>query len=192
MQSRVISGARILQEASRAVVRLRTPFANSRRALWWAAAAAKADSRGHLLTTNARVLGGRHFTTSPQCSEAKETMPEASSGSASGLAVGDEMHGFVVDSAQTVSELQLKAVRLRHAATGAEWLHIDRDDRNNVFSVGFSTSVSDSTGVPHILEHTTLCGSEKYPVRDPFFKMLNRSMSTFMNAWTAHDYTQYP
>ncbi|XP_072033741.1 presequence protease, mitochondrial-like isoform X2 [Amphiura filiformis] len=50
----------------------------------------------------------------------------------------------------------------------------------------------DSTGVPHILEHTTLCGSQKYPCRDPFFKMLNRSLSTFMNAWTASDYTMYP
>ncbi|KAJ2401627.1 Mitochondrial presequence protease [Coemansia sp. RSA 2559] len=189
MQSRVISGARILQEASRAIVRSRAPFTSSRRALWWTTAA---DSNGHSLTNNARVLGSRHFTTSLRYSEANETMAKANSGSASGLTVGDEIHGFVVDSAQTVSELQLKAIRLRHSATGAEWLHIDRDDRNNVFSVGFSTSVSDSTGVPHILEHTTLCGSEKYPVRDPFFKMLNRSMSTFMNAWTAHDYTQYP
>ncbi|KAJ2883654.1 Mitochondrial presequence protease [Coemansia aciculifera] len=112
--------------------------------------------------------------------------------SASSLVNGQEVHGFVVEDIQTVSELKLKAIRLRHQKTGAEWLHIDRDDSNNVFSVGFNTSVSDSTGVPHILEHTTLCGSSKYPVRDPFFKMLNRSMSTFMNAWTAHDYTQYP
>ena len=52
------------------------------------------------------------------------------------------------------------------------------------FSVGFSTIPSDSTGVAHILEHTTLCGSKKYPVRDPFFKMLNRSLSNFMNAFT--------
>lgn len=108
------------------------------------------------------------------------------------LSTGEELHGFVVEDIQSVSELKLKAIRLRHQKTGAEWLHIDRDDSNNVFSVGFNTSVSDSTGVPHILEHTTLCGSQKYPVRDPFFKMLNRSMSTFMNAWTAHDYTQYP
>ena len=50
----------------------------------------------------------------------------------------------------------------------------------------------DSTGVPHILEHTVLCGSRKYPVRDPFFKMLNRSMATFMNAMTASDWTMYP
>ncbi|KAJ2342463.1 Mitochondrial presequence protease, partial [Coemansia sp. RSA 2618] len=112
--------------------------------------------------------------------------------SASDMAPGRQLHGFVVEDVQGVSELKLKAIRLRHSRTGMEWLHIDRDDTNNVFSIGFNTSVSDSTGVPHILEHTTLCGSQKYPVRDPFFKMLNRSLSTFMNAWTAHDYTQYP
>jgi Zn-dependent M16 (insulinase) family peptidase len=50
----------------------------------------------------------------------------------------------------------------------------------------------DDTGVPHILEHTVLCGSQKYPCRDPFFKMLNRSLSTFMNAFTSCDYTMYP
>ncbi|KAJ2076687.1 Mitochondrial presequence protease [Coemansia sp. RSA 988] len=108
------------------------------------------------------------------------------------LEVGQEHHGFVVSDAQTVGELKLRAIRLRHQRTGAEWLHIAREDSNNAFSIGFTTSPSDSTGVAHILEHTTLCGSARYPVRDPFFKMLSRSMSTYMNAWTAHDYTQYP
>ena len=56
------------------------------------------------------------------------------------------------------------------------------------FSVTFRTTPLDSTGVPHILEHTTLCGSKKFPCRDPFFKMLNRSLSTFMNAWTGKIY----
>ncbi|PIA17129.1 mitochondrial Presequence protease [Coemansia reversa NRRL 1564] len=93
---------------------------------------------------------------------------------------------------KTVGELKLRAFRLKHQRTGAEWLHIAREDSNNAFSIGFTTSPSDSTGVAHILEHTTLCGSVRYPVRDPFFKMLSRSMSTYMNAWTAHDYTQYP
>ncbi|KAJ1740765.1 Mitochondrial presequence protease [Coemansia sp. RSA 1086] len=117
---------------------------------------------------------------------------KSESSQASTLEPGSQLHGFTVEDVQAVSELKLKALRLRHQKTGLEWLHIDRDDNNNVFSIGFNTSVTDSTGVPHILEHTTLCGSKKYPVRDPFFKMLNRSLSTFMNAWTAHDYTQYP
>ena len=84
----------------------------------------------------------------------------------------------------TVPELHLAAVHLVHDNTGAEHLHVARDDRNSVFAVAFRTVPMDSTGVPHILEHTTLCGSEKYPCRDPFFKMLTRSLSTYMNAWT--------
>ena len=106
--------------------------------------------------------------------------------------VGNELHGFKVVEIQDISELQLTAVRLQHIQTGADYLHIAKDDPNNVFCIGFRTTPLDSTGVPHILEHTVLCGSEKYPVRDPFFKMLNRSLSTFMNAMTGSDYTIYP
>ncbi|RXM97863.1 Presequence protease, mitochondrial [Acipenser ruthenus] len=91
-----------------------------------------------------------------------------------------------------VPDLFLTAVKLTHDNTGARYLHVARDDSNNLFSVQFRTTPMDSTGVPHILEHTVLCGSEKYPCRDPFFKMLNRSLSTFMNAFTASDYTMYP
>lgn len=91
-----------------------------------------------------------------------------------------------------VPELELIAFQLQHDKTGADYLHIARDDSNNVFSIGFKTNPPDDTGVPHILEHTTLCGSEKYPVRDPFFKMLPRSLSNFMNAFTSADHTTYP
>ncbi|CAG8727363.1 4228_t:CDS:2, partial [Dentiscutata heterogama] len=91
-----------------------------------------------------------------------------------------------------IPELELTAIQLRHEATGAEHLHIARDDDNNVFGVGFSTPPMNSSGTPHILEHTTLCGSKKFPIRDPFFKMLNRSLANFMNAFTANDYTIYP
>ncbi|ETE70503.1 Presequence protease, mitochondrial, partial [Ophiophagus hannah] len=91
-----------------------------------------------------------------------------------------------------VPEFSLTAVKLDHDKTGAQYLHVAREDSNNLFSVQFRTTPMDSTGVPHILEHTVLCGSERYPVRDPFFKMLNRSLSTFMNAFTASDYTLYP
>jgi Zn-dependent M16 (insulinase) family peptidase len=60
------------------------------------------------------------------------------------------------------------------------------------YSVSLKTLPRNSSGEPHILEHLALCGSEKYPIRDPFFKMLNRSMASFMNAMTAHSYTMYP
>ncbi|KAF9431589.1 Mitochondrial presequence protease [Entomortierella beljakovae] len=105
---------------------------------------------------------------------------------------GKSVHGYTVIETRHIKELELDAIKLKHEKTGAEHLHISRDDSNNVFGVGFATPPNNSTGVPHILEHTTLCGSQEYPVRDPFFKMLNRSMATFMNAFTASDYTLYP
>ncbi|XP_032092968.1 presequence protease, mitochondrial [Thamnophis elegans] len=105
---------------------------------------------------------------------------------------GDKIYGFTVNQVTVVPEFSLTAVKLNHDKTGAQYLHVAREDSNNLFSVQFRTTPMDSTGVPHILEHTVLCGSERYPVRDPFFKMLNRSLSTFMNAFTASDYTLYP
>lgn len=105
---------------------------------------------------------------------------------------GDKLHGFTVQRTKSVPELQLAAVQFQHDKTGADYIHVARDDKNNVFAIGFKTNPNDDTGVPHILEHTTLCGSEKYPVRDPFFKMLNRSLSNFMNAFTSGDHTTYP
>ncbi|XP_037012447.2 presequence protease, mitochondrial [Artibeus jamaicensis] len=106
--------------------------------------------------------------------------------------VGEKIHGFTVSQVTSVPELFLTAVKLSHDSTGAKYLHLAREDTNNLFSVQFRTTPMDSTGVPHVLEHTVLCGSQKYPCRDPFFKMLNRSLSTFMNAFTASDYTMYP
>ncbi|XP_044770958.1 presequence protease, mitochondrial isoform X6 [Neomonachus schauinslandi] len=106
--------------------------------------------------------------------------------------VGERIHGFTVSQVTAIPELSLTAVKLSHDSTGAEYLHLAREDTNNLFSVQFRTTPMDSTGVPHVLEHTVLCGSRKYPCRDPFFKMLNRSLSTFMNAFTASDYTLYP
>lgn len=107
--------------------------------------------------------------------------------------IGLQVHGFRIENVQPVPEFSLVAVKLKHARTGLEHLHLDSPgDRNNVFSVALKTNPPDRSGVPHILEHTTLCGSYKYPVRDPFFKMLNRSLSNFMNAMTGHDYTFYP
>ncbi|KAE9545533.1 hypothetical protein AGLY_001076 [Aphis glycines] len=106
--------------------------------------------------------------------------------------VGQEIEGFVVKEVKPVADFQLTALRLEHQKSGADYLHIDRNDSNNVFSIAFRTTPKQSNGLPHILEHTTLCGSKKFPCRDPFFKMLNRSMANFMNAMTAPDYTFYP
>ena len=81
---------------------------------------------------------------------------------------GRKYHGFTLERIKDVPELQLKAFHLQHDKTGAEYLHVARDDKNNVFSVGFKTNPPDDTGVPHILEHTTLCGSEKYKISNSF------------------------
>ncbi|XP_076259664.1 presequence protease, mitochondrial [Rhynchophorus ferrugineus] len=109
-----------------------------------------------------------------------------------GIVVNDKIHGFVVKQIKEIKEFRLRAIYLQHEKTKAEYLHLYRDDSNNLFSVNFRTTPKDNTGKPHILEHTVLCGSQLYPVRDPFFKMLNRSLATFMNAMTGSDYTIYP
>jgi len=106
--------------------------------------------------------------------------------------VGEKINGFEVQKVKPIKEFDLVALQLNHIKTGAQYVHIANDDSNNVFSIAFQTAGKDSTGVTHILEHTSLCGSKKYPVRDPFFKMLNRTLATFMNAFTAADCTFYP
>ena len=93
---------------------------------------------------------------------------------------------------QPIDSLQVTVEEYRHRATGAQHIHIASDNNENVFLVALRTVPYDSTGVAHILEHTALCGSEKYPVRDPFFMMIRRSLNTFMNAFTSSDWTAYP
>ncbi|RLB73001.1 MAG: peptidase M16, partial [Deltaproteobacteria bacterium] len=91
-----------------------------------------------------------------------------------------------------VAALNLTVQSFVHKVTGAEHYHLQCDNPENVFMVGLRTAPTDSTGVAHILEHTTLCGSRSFPVRDPFFMMLRRSLNTFMNAFTSSDWTAYP
>ena len=105
---------------------------------------------------------------------------------------GEVINGFTLEKIKHVLELHLTAIQLEHQMTGAQYLHVAREDKNNVFAINFKTNPNDDTGLPHILEHVTLCGSENYPVRDPFFKMMPRSLANFMNAFTSADYTSYP
>ncbi len=91
-----------------------------------------------------------------------------------------------------IPSLRVELQDYRHRATGAHHIHLASDDPHNVFLVAFRTVPQDSTGVAHILEHTALCGSRRYPVRDPFFMMIRRSLHTFMNAFTSADWTAYP
>ena len=93
---------------------------------------------------------------------------------------------------ERIESLNVTVEEYQHIKTGAMHYHIDADNNENVFLVAFRTVPMDSTGVAHILEHTALCGSKKYPVRDPFFMMIRRSLNTFMNAFTSSDWTAYP
>ena len=105
---------------------------------------------------------------------------------------GDRTLGYYVRRVVMLKELRCVFYELDHIQTGARHIHIQNEDAENTFGVALKTVPQDSTGVAHILEHTALCGSVDYPVRDPFFSMLKRSLSTFMNAFTASDWTMYP
>ncbi|MCF8111635.1 MAG: insulinase family protein [Desulfobacteraceae bacterium] len=109
-----------------------------------------------------------------------------------GLKKGKRICGYRIEKIIKLPEINAVFYELAHLPTGAAHIHISRPDPENAFAVIFKTVPRDSTGVAHILEHTVLCGSKKYPVRDPFFSMMKRSLSTFMNALTASDWTMYP
>ncbi len=93
---------------------------------------------------------------------------------------------------ETIKSLSIEVQEFEHIVTGALHYHLACENNENVFMVALRTIPTDSSGVAHILEHTALCGSQKYPVRDPFFMMLRRSLNTFMNAMTSSDWTAYP
>ncbi|MDE3045437.1 MAG: insulinase family protein [Verrucomicrobiota bacterium] len=107
-------------------------------------------------------------------------------------AVGQTYHGFLITQYLPLKELHSTLIELVHEPTGARVMHIVNEDPENLFCLSFQTFPSSSNGVAHILEHTVLCGSKKFPVKDPFFAMTRRSLNTFMNAFTGNDFTCYP
>ena len=108
------------------------------------------------------------------------------------LAPDEKLHGFTVQAVTPVPEVRAVFYQAVHDGTGARVIHLHTEDRENLFSVTFPTPPDDDAGAPHILEHSVLSGSEKFPVRDPFFEMFKISMATFINAMTAWDNTCYP
>lgn len=102
------------------------------------------------------------------------------------------IHGFELLREQEIPEINTRARLFRHVRTGAELLSMENDDTNKVFGITFATPPTDSTGLPHILEHSVLCGSRKYPVKDPFIQLAKGSLNTFLNAFTFSDKTCYP
>lgn len=108
------------------------------------------------------------------------------------LVPGTTCHGFAVERCETVPELDSDAYVLRHTTSGARLLYLACNDENKAFAIGFKTPPADSTGVFHILEHSVLCGSAKFPVKEPFVDLIKSSMQTFLNAMTYPDKTIYP
>lgn len=104
----------------------------------------------------------------------------------------DQVKGYHILSEKFLEELNSTGVVLEHEKTGAKIFALMNDDNNKVFSIAFRTPPTDSTGVAHILEHTVLCGSEKFPVKDPFVELVKGSLNTFLNAMTYPDKTMYP
>ena len=104
----------------------------------------------------------------------------------------DTLKNYELIQQKTLHDLQSEGYLLRHKKSGARVLLMENNDENKVFSIGFRTPPEDSTGVPHILEHSVLCGSKNFPVKDPFVELVKGSLNTFLNAMTYPDKTVYP
>ena len=108
------------------------------------------------------------------------------------IEIGTVINNFKVERIRESAELNGRFVEMHHVRTGTELCWMDNGDSNKLFCVGFKTLPEDSTGVFHILEHSVLCGSDKYPVKEPFVDLMKSSMNTFLNAMTFQDKTIYP
>lgn len=104
----------------------------------------------------------------------------------------EELNAYRVVEHRTIQEMQSEGIVLEHKKTKARLFLLSNDDENKVFCIGFRTPPSDDTGLPHILEHSVLCGSDKFPLKDPFVELVKGSLNTFLNAMTYPDKTVYP
>lgn len=108
------------------------------------------------------------------------------------MQINDRLYGFLVKDKKFIREVGADVYVMEFEKNGARLLYIDREEDNKTFSISFKTVPTDSTGVFHIIEHSVLCGSEKFPVKDPFVELLKGSLNTFLNAITFQDKTMYP
>ncbi|KAK4563080.1 hypothetical protein RGQ29_005541 [Quercus rubra] len=143
-----------------------------------AAAAASVNVRKHFSSLSPRAVATSHAHSPSEFAGADN---EAA-----------EKLGFEKVSEEVIGECKSKAVLFKHKKTGAEVMSVLNDDENKVFGIVFRTPPNDSTGIPHILEHSVLCGSRKYPLKEPFVELLKGSLHTFLNAFTYPDRTCYP
>jgi len=108
------------------------------------------------------------------------------------LSRGEKLCGFRILRVEQIPDIRVTAYEIEHEITGAKVLHLHCHDRENLYAIGFGTPPADSTGVPHILEHAVLAGSERYPLKDVFNELLKGTLQTFINAFTYPDKTIYP
>ncbi|MBQ9486406.1 MAG: insulinase family protein, partial [Selenomonadaceae bacterium] len=108
------------------------------------------------------------------------------------IKINDELHGFKLKKISDVTEISAQTYEFEHVKTGAKLLYVDAKDDNKVFYIAFRTPPKDDTGVAHIVEHSVLCGSKKYPLKEPFVELVKGSLNTFLNAMTYPDKTVYP
>ena len=108
------------------------------------------------------------------------------------MQVNDKIHGFLLKETKEVPEIASQCFLFEHEKSGARLFYVKNDDDNKVFSISFRTPPIDDTGAAHIVEHSTLCGSRKFPLKEPFVELVKGSLNTFLNAMTFPDKTMYP
>ena len=104
----------------------------------------------------------------------------------------EDLTTYEIIESRRIDDLNSMSYLMKHKKTGARVALLSNDDDNKVFAIGFRTPPKDSTGVAHIIEHTVLCGSREFPLKDPFVELVKGSLNTFLNAMTYSDKTVYP
>ncbi|KAH9656133.1 presequence protease 2 [Citrus sinensis] len=151
----------------------------------------RGDSRLHLSLSSYSLQFNKHFSSLSPRAVASPSTPSSPEGAEVSNEVAEKL-GFEKVSEEFIGECKSKAVLFKHKKTGAEVMSVSNDDENKVFGIVFRTPPKDSTGIPHILEHSVLCGSRKYPLKEQFVELLKGSLNTFLNAFTYPDRTCYP
>ncbi|KAH9695593.1 presequence protease 2 [Citrus sinensis] len=151
----------------------------------------RGDSRLHLSLSSYSLQFNKHFSSLSPRAVASPSTPSSPEVAEVSNEVAEKL-GFEKVSEEFIGECKSKAVLFKHKKTGAEVMSVSNDDENKVFGIVFRTPPKDSTGIPHILEHSVLCGSRKYPLKEPFVELLKGSLNTFLNAFTYPDRTCYP
>lgn len=145
-----------------------------------------------LLSVALLLNNSSSFAQGAQVKQVKLSKPTYAISVKEGLEVGSKISGFKLETKKWIEDIQCTAMIFKHVKSGAKLIYLQNMDENKVFSISFRTPVHDNTGVNHIIEHSVLCGSKEYPVKDPFLIMTKQSLNTFINAFTGPDFTMYP